>query len=336
MSMSLVPAGAETYLPALTAEQASERRKALVHFVNSQLTEGQDYMTLPGTKVPTLLQPGADKLANFFGLEMILTERQAIRDWTGEEHGGEPFFYFEYSVKALRNGVVLGESIGSANSREKKYRWRWVDAVDLPKGTDISQLESRAEGEFVFGWQLKRAETTGKYGKPQAYWDHINAEIAAGRAKQETRSTAKGDSTGWSLETKRYRIPNPEICDMVNTLSKMAQKRAYVGSVIRGVGASEFYTQDIEDNPEAFGIAAPAPAAKLVLTEEQRYALTTELDELIPKMGPKAQEAARAAQVGAKDDDELSRVLNRVKKTLGDLASKSREVQQDDSGSAQE
>ena len=37
------------------------------------------------------------------------------------------------------------------------------------------------------------------------------------------------------------------VCDILNTLAKMAQKRAYVGAVIIAVGASDFFTQDMED-----------------------------------------------------------------------------------------
>jgi len=38
--------------------------------------------------------------------------------------------------------------------------------------------------------------------------------------------------------------------DVLNTLGKMALKRAYVGAVIMAVGASDFFTQDVEDMPE--------------------------------------------------------------------------------------
>ena len=37
--------------------------------------------------------------------------------------------------------------------------------------------------------------------------------------------------------------------DLLNTLGKMALKRAYVGAVIMAVGASDFFTQDVEDMP---------------------------------------------------------------------------------------
>lgn len=64
-------------------------------------------------------------------------------------------------------------------------------------------------------------------------------------------------------QEKKYRArkengaltPTP-IGDIMNTLQKMAQKRAYVGAVIQAIGASDFYTQDIDtpEDAQALGI----------------------------------------------------------------------------------
>lgn len=54
------------------------------------------------------------------------------------------------------------------------------------------------------------------------------------------------------------------IGDIMNTLMKMAQKRAYVGAVIQATGASDFYTQDIDspEDAEALGIRKEPTRAK--------------------------------------------------------------------------
>ncbi len=52
------------------------------------------------------------------------------------------------------------------------------------------------------------------------------------------------------------RKPNPEIFDQVNTLLKMAQKRAHVSATINATSASEFFTVDIE--PEEATRSQPA------------------------------------------------------------------------------
>jgi len=43
------------------------------------------------------------------------------------------------------------------------------------------------------------------------------------------------------------RVENPDVIGLQNTIQKMAQKRAIVGAVLLATGASEFFTQDVED-----------------------------------------------------------------------------------------
>lgn len=53
----------------------------------------------------------------------------------------------------------------------------------------------------------------------------------------------------------KYRSLNPY--DVKNTLEKMSEKRALVAAVLIGVGASDIFTQDIEDLPELVIDASP-------------------------------------------------------------------------------
>lgn len=50
-----------------------------------------------------------------------------------------------------------------------------------------------------------------------------------------------------SANTEEKRNRNREAADLLNTLGKMAQKRAYVGAVIMAVGASDFFAPDLDD-----------------------------------------------------------------------------------------
>ena len=43
------------------------------------------------------------------------------------------------------------------------------------------------------------------------------------------------------------KVPNPDVADLVNTIDKMAQKRALIAATLIAVNASEFFTQDVED-----------------------------------------------------------------------------------------
>lgn len=53
------------------------------------------------------------------------------------------------------------------------------------------------------------------------------------------------------------------VCDVLNTLIKMAQKRSYVGGVIQATGASDFYTQDIDDPEDADQLGVRNAPAKV-------------------------------------------------------------------------
>ena len=56
-----------------------------------------------------------------------------------------------------------------------------------------------------------------------------------------------------SKEKKYARtIAKTSLYDIVNTLKKMAQKRAYVGAVLMATNTSDFFTQDLEDLPKDF------------------------------------------------------------------------------------
>ena len=55
---------------------------------------------------------------------------------------------------------------------------------------------------------------------------------------------------GWGQNKRKVGAEPTPIGDLLNTLSKMSLKRAYVGAVILATGASGFFTQDLEDAPE--------------------------------------------------------------------------------------
>lgn len=64
----------------------------------------------------------------------------------------------------------------------------------------------------------------------------------------------------WSEQAKK-KVARKEVtpvCDVLNTLQKMAQKRAYVGAVILATGASDFFTQDIDDIEDGRSVGVSA------------------------------------------------------------------------------
>lgn len=140
--------------------QLSEQRVALKEFISNQLKPGidNDYAVIPGTKKQSLLQPGAEKIANLFGLGSRIVDSQQ----TVDIHTQFAMFSYTIEIYHLKTDTKVAQVQGSANNMEVKYQ-------NVPFGR------------------------------------------------------------------------------VLNTLQKMAQKRAYVGAVIRATGASDFLTQDMED-----------------------------------------------------------------------------------------
>lgn len=162
------------------------------------MREGTDYDTIPGTKVPTLLKPGAERLLTFYGLGHRVECVNAVEDW---EKG---FFYYRYKATIIKSypdyEIVVAECEGSANSKESRYRDRWIAEWKL-KDFDITDTTG-----------FKFREKEGKYGL-----------------------------------FKEYKVENPDPYSIVNTIQKMAIKRAFVGATLQATGTSGFFTQDMED-----------------------------------------------------------------------------------------
>lgn len=77
--------------------------------------------------------------------------------------------------------------------------------------------------------------------------------------------------------------PNPNIADTYNTVLKMAKKRALMDAVLTNTAASEFFTQDIEDDPDLYR----DPADPEVTGEYWDYTPPFSMKDQIKKAGAK-------------------------------------------------
>ena len=250
---------------AMSAAEATSKLAAIRSFqavVKKTLIKGHDYGVIPGTPKPTLLKPGAEKIAKLLNLsdeyEIVAEER-----WSRDD----PFFYYRTKaiLKDIETGSLVSTGIGSCNSMEVKYAWRWVPERDLPKGVDKESLPTR-EGKreaFEFEFAIQKRETTGKYGKPAAYWDAFEKAIKDGTAIKETRKfkTSGKEGAGYKLPggQAEFRIPNDGIFDQANTILKMSKKRALVDAALSVGRLSDLFTQDIEEM-DGFEAMEEAPA----------------------------------------------------------------------------
>ncbi|MUH00618.1 hypothetical protein F7734_53465 [Scytonema sp. UIC 10036] len=205
-------------------QQAKSHYQIIVDFIKSVMREGVDYGTAPGVSKPSLLKPGAEKLAQLFNLRPEFQILESVSDWSGKEHGlEEPVFFYRYKCvlfyprfpKDGEQSKPVGEGIGSCNSLEKKYRYRRQSRV-CPKCGQETIFTSN-DGSF-YCWAKKGG---------------CNAKYAANDEAIIDQPTGL--------------IKNPDIYEQVNTIDKMSQKRALIAAILVTCGVSEFFSQDIEN-----------------------------------------------------------------------------------------
>ena len=117
-------------------------------------------------------------------------------------------FYYHYRCTLSQNGQPVGQCDGVAHSGETRYT---RNVLICPKcGTEGSLMKS-------------------KYGD-----DYYCNPKAGGCGTNGLKPTDKG--------VKKFDV------NQVNTLVKIAQKRAFVGCVLLACGAGEYFTSEAEDN----------------------------------------------------------------------------------------
>lgn len=207
-------------MPAMKIESVIERRNTMVKFVEAAMKKDTDFGIIPGTgSKPTLYKPGAEKLCTLFALAPRFKIIERREDWTGADHGGEPFFFYHLKCELYYRGeVFVGEADGSCNSFEKKYRYRKSERT-CPVCGKTAIIKGKAE-----------------YG---GGWVCFAKKDGCGAKFKDGDPVIEGQAVG--------QVANPDVADQVNTILKMAQKRALVAATLIAVNASEFFTQDIED-----------------------------------------------------------------------------------------
>jgi len=204
--------------PVVTAQAALAAYQAKKDLIDGIMKPTVDFGVIPGSSKPTLLKAGAEKATSFFGLSPHFKDAGIVEDWTGEQHGGEPFFYYRRTCELWRGNMIVASVDGSCNSWEKKYRYRSSERVCpmCGKATIIKGKE-----EWGGGW-LCYAKKGG-----------------CGAKFRDNDTSITEQATG--------QVKNPDVADIVNTILKMADKRALVAATLIATGLSEYFTQDIED-----------------------------------------------------------------------------------------
>ena len=126
-------------LPAeLEVNQVLAQVKKIQIVMNKLMKENVHYGVIPGTPRPTLYKPGAEKLLLMFRLDPEYEEL----DGTIEEAG-----YIHIKMRCtlfhIPTGNRMGSGMGSCNSREVKYRYRWTPGE---KPDEVTEKRLKAEG----------------------------------------------------------------------------------------------------------------------------------------------------------------------------------------------
>jgi hypothetical protein len=123
----------------LPADEAYNRLIEFRAFVKRCLIFGTDYGMIPGVKKPVLFKPGAEKLAEIYGIAPEFEEVRSIEDWDA------PLFYYKIKCRlfAKPSHVLVSECIGSCNSRETKYAGRWAYEREVPPHMELASLKKK-------------------------------------------------------------------------------------------------------------------------------------------------------------------------------------------------
>lgn len=198
---------------AMAVGELTSQVKLIQQVMNSVMKPKEHYGTIPGCgDKPTLLKPGAEKLAMTFRFapKYDVQERE-LRD-------GHREYRVICSLQSIITGAFVGEGIGVGTTMESKWRFRKAEQKCPVCGKEAI---IKGKQEYGGGWLCYKKK--GGCG----------AKFKAGDPAIENQ------------EMGRVEHDNP--ADYYNTVAKMAKKRALVDAVLTATAASDIFTQDIED-----------------------------------------------------------------------------------------
>lgn len=198
----------------VSGDVIADRIEELQRFVKSYMVEDEDFGIIPGTKKPALYKSGAEKLCDVYGFQRLFEVTARVEDW------GRGLFHYEVrcDLVSMRNGLTIAQGLGNANSKEERYRWR-QQSPSCPACKQETIIKGKEE--YGGGWLCFKKK--GGCGATFADEDEQITKQPVGR------------------------IENDEPFTLVNTVLKMAKKRALVDAVLSATRSSGIFTQDMED-----------------------------------------------------------------------------------------
>lgn len=181
------------------------------------MDEGVDFGIIPGTKSPTLLKAGAEKLALAYGLVVRFTHR--IRYGDQVTSPAITVVVDSFAHLGSTEGPVIAQGMGACNTWETRYRYRGAKARTCPKCGAENVIRSNRDD----GWWCGTRD----------------GGCGASFAKDDPDIVSQGDPG---------KAENADPNDLLNTILKMGEKRAMVDVVLRATASSGMFTQDMDEN----------------------------------------------------------------------------------------
>lgn len=182
----------------------------------SVMQQGTDYDILPGTSKPGLLKAGAELLARLYNL---VADTQIVNS---VERTEQEVPYFQYDAECrLSNGhgEFVGNGVGSCNSAEPQYAFRWVFDEELPRDIKNPEELRRREvgGRKQYRVSASREEVFGaansikKKAKKRAFVDAMLTVTCAGRIFTQDVGESRDEGGGDDEHENRAKGRESEI-----------------------------------------------------------------------------------------------------------------------------
>ena len=204
----------------LSVEGVAHQVNKVQALMKRVLKKDTHYGRIPGTNKESLYKAGAEKI----GLTFRVGQR--IHEETTDLGDGHYDFSYRVELYHTPTGQFLGEGVGSASTKESKYRYR--------RGT----IETKVQVPLAYR----------KNPKVELLMDALKTAKVKIPEEAEEILAVKNKNTGQLMIGYQIRLENRDIADIYNTVRKMGKKRAYVDAIISAFALSDIFTQDIEED----------------------------------------------------------------------------------------
>ena len=239
-----------------------------------------DYGIIPGTKNPSLLQPGAERLAMMARLiprhEQHITYTPGENGWPEEVRVDTQTFLHAGAL----DGPVVGSAVASCTSYEDRYLYRSSERVCPACGKPVI-----IRGNPQYAPRTRGREGDVLPGYEQGGWLCWKKKDGCGKQFQDNDRAITDQAVGKAF------VENPR--GLINTLTQISAKRGFVGAIRHTLGITDLFTQDVEDMPTS------APEAGSSAVSETTPRAASAPSEPAARSAPARQAPPAAAATGS-------------------------------------